>query len=46
MTHAFQAYVAAAPQASDLTSLQFPDAVFICTSGPATLVMPAVAPAG
>jgi subtilisin family serine protease len=45
-THAFQAYVAAAPQASDLTSLQFLDAVFICTGGPATLSLPAVLPAG
>jgi hypothetical protein len=46
-THAFQAYVAAAPQASDLTSLQFLDAAFVCTGGPATLSMPAVtAPAG
>jgi hypothetical protein len=44
-THAFQAYVAAAPQASDLTSLQFLDAVFACTGGPATLSMPALAPA-
>jgi subtilisin family serine protease len=41
-THAFQAYVAAAPQASDLTSLHFLDAVFVCTGGPATLSMPAV----
>jgi hypothetical protein len=39
--------VAAAPQASDLTSLKFLDAVFICMSGPAALAMPAVtAPAG
>jgi hypothetical protein len=46
-THAFQAYVAAAPQASDLTSLSFLDAVFICTGGPATLAMSAVTqPAG
>jgi hypothetical protein len=45
-TGSFQAYVAAAPQASDLTSLAFLDAVFLCTGGPATLVMPAVAPAG
>ena len=45
-TGSFQAYVAAAPQASDLTSLKFLDAVFICTSGPGTLVMPAVAPGG
>jgi hypothetical protein len=42
VTHAFQAYVAAAPQASDLTSLAFLDAVFICTGGPATLSIPAV----
>jgi len=41
-TGSFQAYVAAAPQASDLTSLAFLDAVFICTVGPATLMMPAV----
>ena len=41
-THAFQAYVAAAPQASDLTSLQFLDAAFVCAGGPATLLMPAV----
>jgi hypothetical protein len=41
-TGSFQAYVAAAPQASDLTSLQFLDAVFICTSGPAALATPAV----
>jgi hypothetical protein len=47
VTHTFQAYVAAAPQASDLTSLQFLDAVFVCTGGPATLSMPAVTePAG
>jgi len=39
----FQAYVAAAPQASDLTSLRFLDAVFICAGGPATLEMPAIA---
>jgi hypothetical protein len=45
-THAVQAYVAAAPQASELTSLQFLDAVFICTGGPATLSLPAVLPAG
>jgi hypothetical protein len=46
-TGSFQAYVAASPQASDLISLQFLDAVFICTSGPAALAMPAVkAPAG
>ena len=45
-TGSFQAYVAAAPQASDLTSLRFLDAVFICTSGPGTLVMPAVIPGG
>jgi hypothetical protein len=45
-TGSFQAYVAAAPQASDLTSLRFLDAVFVCTSGPGTLVMPAVASAG
>src|SRR3990172_12533288 len=43
-TGSFQAYVAAAPQASDLTSLQFLDAVFVCTSGPAALAMPAVTP--
>jgi hypothetical protein len=42
-TGSYQAYVATAPQASDLASLQFLDAVFICTSEPATLVMPAVA---
>ena len=41
-THGFQAYVVAAPQASDLTSLNFLDAVFACTGGPATLSMPAV----
>ena len=41
-THAFQAYVAAAPQASDLANLQFLDAVFACTGGPATLAMPSV----
>ncbi len=41
-TGSFQAYVAAAPQASDLTSLQFLDAVFVCTGGPASLQMPAV----
>jgi hypothetical protein len=46
-TGGFQAYVAAAPQASDLTSLQFLDAVFVCAGGPATLSMPAVTePAG
>ena len=46
-TGSYQAYVAAAPQASDLTSLKFLDAVFICTSGPAALAMPAVTvPAG
>jgi len=45
-TGSFQAYVAAAPQASDLTSLQFLDAAFVCTGGPATLSMPAVLPAG
>jgi hypothetical protein len=45
-TGAFQAYVAAAPQASDLTGLHFLDAVFVCTGGPATLLMPAVTPAG
>jgi hypothetical protein len=45
-THTFQAFVAAAPQASDLTSLQFLDAAFVCTGGPATLLMPAVTPAG
>jgi hypothetical protein len=42
VTHAFQAFVAAAPQASDLGSLQFLDAAFVCTGGPATLSMPAV----
>ncbi len=43
----FQAYVAAAPQASDLTSLQFLDAVFVCTAQAAILEMPAVTePAG
>jgi len=42
----FQAYVAAAPQASDLTSLHFVDAVFICTTGPATLDLPAVTAPG
>jgi len=41
-TGSFQAYVAAAPQASDLTSLQFLDAVFVCMGGPASLEMPAV----
>jgi hypothetical protein len=41
-TGSFQAYVSAAPQASDLTSLSFLDAVFICTGGPATLTMPAL----
>ena len=41
-TGSFQAYVAAAPQASDLTSLQFLDAVFMCMGGPASLQMPAV----
>jgi hypothetical protein len=46
-TGSSQAYVAAAPQASDLTSLKFLDAAFICMSGPAALAMPAVtAPAG
>jgi hypothetical protein len=46
-THTFQAFVAAAPQASDLGSLQFLDAVFMCTGGPATLSMLAVTePAG
>jgi len=45
-THAFQAYVSAAPQASDLTSLSFLDAVYICTGGPATLSMPRVSPSG
>ena len=41
-TGTFQAYVAAARQVSDLTSLDFLDAVFLCTGGPATLLMPAV----
>jgi thermitase len=45
-TGSFQAYVAAAPQASDLTSLSFLDAVFVCTGGPAALSMPAVSPSG
>jgi hypothetical protein len=45
-TGSFQAYVAAAPQASDLTNLQFLDAVFICATGPATLVMPGVTTPG
>ncbi len=39
----FQAYVAAAPQASDLTGLRFLDAVFVCAAEAATLYMPAVA---
>jgi hypothetical protein len=41
-TGSFQAYVAAAPQASDLASLAFLDAVFVCTTGRATLSMLAV----
>jgi hypothetical protein len=41
-TGSFQAYMAAAPAASDLTSLAFLDAVFICTTGPGELAMPAV----
>jgi hypothetical protein len=46
-TGSFQAYVAAAPQASDLASLRFLDAAFVCTSEPASLAMPTVmAPAG
>jgi len=45
-TGSFRAYVAAAPQASDLSSLAFLDAVFVCTTGPAALEMPAVAPGG
>ncbi len=39
----FQAYMAAAPEASDLTSLQFLDAVFLCTGRSASLTMPALA---
>ncbi|MGB6836259.1 MAG: hypothetical protein WBF66_00965 [Dehalococcoidia bacterium] len=42
----FQAYVAAASQASDLTSLQFLDAVFLCTTGPGSVTMPAVSEPG
>jgi len=42
----FQAYVAAAPQASDLTTLQFLDAVFVCSGAPASLQMPAVTSLG
>jgi hypothetical protein len=41
-TGSFQAYMAAAPEVSDLTSLGFLDAVFICTTGPGELTMPAV----
>ena len=41
-TGTFQAYVAAAPQASDLTSLQFLDAVFLCMAGPGSVTMPAL----
>lgn len=36
----FEAYAAAAPEASDLSSLQFLDAVFLCTTGPASVAMP------
>jgi len=39
----FEAYAAAAPQASDLTSLGFLDAVFLCMARPASLAMPALA---
>jgi len=42
-TGSFQAYAAAAPQASDLTNLKFLDAVFLCMAGPASLDMPALA---
>jgi hypothetical protein len=38
----FQAYSAAAPEVSDLTSLQFLDAAFVCVDGPASLPMPAL----
>jgi hypothetical protein len=41
----FEAYMAAAPEASDLTSLQFLDAVFLCTAGAGDLDMPGVAEA-
>jgi hypothetical protein len=41
-TGSFQAYMAAAPEVSDLTTLDFLDAVFICTTGPGDLEMPAV----
>lgn len=39
-TGAFQAYVASAPQASDLTTLSFLDAVFLCARRSASLTMP------
>ena len=42
-TGLFQAHVAAAPQASDLTSLQFLDAVFVCASGPGLVTIPGLA---
>jgi subtilisin family serine protease len=41
-TGSFQAYMAAAPAVSDLTSLRFLDAVFICTTGPGEMELPAV----
>jgi hypothetical protein len=41
-TGLFQAYSAAAPEVSDLTSVQFLDAVFLCTTAPASISMPAL----
>jgi ABC-type branched-subunit amino acid transport system substrate-binding protein len=38
----FQAYMAAAPQASDLTSLHFLDAVYLCTAAPGSVATPSL----
>jgi branched-chain amino acid transport system substrate-binding protein len=38
----FQAYMAAAPQASDLTSLHFLDAVYLCTAATGSVAMPSL----
>ena len=44
MGPAFEGFAPAAPQASDLESVGFLEAVFLCVSVPATVTMPAVQP--
>jgi hypothetical protein len=40
----FEGFAPAAPQASDLQGVDFLEAVFLCVSVPATIIMPAVQP--